>query len=333
MKNKIDFVLIWVDGSDKKWQEEKIKYSSNPDSIKNDINRYRDWGLLKYWFRGVEKFAPWVNNVYFITCGHYPEWLNLNHPKLKFLKHEDYIPKEYLPTFNCNPIELNFHRIEGLSENFVYFNDDTFLIKNVSSEDFFKNNKPRYVAACDILNSKSDNDQFIHILLNDLSIINSNFDKRKAIMGNCFKWFNFRYGLPMCMKTLFLLPFKHFSNFVDLHIPSPLKKSTIKELWEKEKEVLEKTSSNKFRSLEDVNQYLFKWYDIARGNFESFNPQIGKYFSGVSDGFETICNAIEKQKYKMICFSDDLKIDFESAKNQVSDAFEKILPEKSGFEK
>lgn len=333
MDEKIDFVMIWVDGNDRKWQEQKNKYSDNPDAERNNINRYRDWELLKYWFRGVEKFAPWVNNVYFITCGHYPEWLNLEHPKLKFLKHEDYIPKEYLPTFNCNPIELNFHRIEELSENFVYFNDDTFLTKSVSCEDFFRNNKPRYVAGCDILNSKDDNDQFIHILVNDLAIINSSFNKKKSMRENFFKWFSFEYGISMCMKTLFLMPFKYFPNFVDLHISSPLKKSTIKELWEKEGEILIKTSKNKFRSLEDVNQYLFKWYDIARGNFEPFNPKIGKYFSGVSDGFEKICDAIEKQKYKMICFSDDLEIDFENAKKQVSDAFEKILPEKSAFEK
>ena len=89
---KIDFVIMWVDGADEKWLEEKKMYDTNVDIEAGGDHRFRDWDNLQYWFRGVEKFAPWVNSVYFITCGHYPEWLNLDHPKLKFVKHSDYIP-------------------------------------------------------------------------------------------------------------------------------------------------------------------------------------------------------------------------------------------------
>ena len=136
--NKIDFVIIWVDGGDIEWQKQRNIYSGKDPEDLADY-RFRDWENLKYWFRGVEKFAPWVNNVYFVTCGHYPKWLNLNNPKLK---HEDYIPIEYLPTFSSHTIELNLHRIKGLSENFVYFNDDFFLTKPVSPDFFFKNDLP-----------------------------------------------------------------------------------------------------------------------------------------------------------------------------------------------
>ena len=64
-------------------------------------------GLLKYWFRAVEAYAPWVGQVHFITWGHLPEWLNTQCPKLHIVNHEDYIPEKYLPTFSANPIELN----------------------------------------------------------------------------------------------------------------------------------------------------------------------------------------------------------------------------------
>lgn len=329
---KIDFVLIWVDGSDPKWQEEKIKYSDNPDAVKNNVNRYRDWENLKYWFRGVEKFAPWVNNIYFITCGHYPKWLNLEHPKLKFLKHEDYIPKEYLPTFSANPIELNFHRIEELSDKFVYFNDDMFLTDEVSKEDFFKDDKPRYIAGCDIICGSESNDSFQHILLNGSSLINRNFNKKKVIFNNWRKWFSLKYGLKNCFKTLCLLPFIKFSGFVIPHLPAPILKKTMGELWKNENEVLDKTSKNKFRSVNDVNQYIFSWYDISRGNFVPASNKIGKFYSSHSVGFNTITTAIREKKHKMICFSDDMEIDFEKAKKEVIDAFEAILPEKSGFE-
>lgn len=102
---KIDFVIIWVDDRDPEWQKSYEEYSRKEFGDVRSI-RFRDWGTLKYWFRGVEQFAPWVNKVFFITCGHYPKWLNLDHPKLKFVKHSDYIPQKYLPTFNANTIEV-----------------------------------------------------------------------------------------------------------------------------------------------------------------------------------------------------------------------------------
>ena len=104
--------------------------------------RYREWDTLRYWFRAVEKYAPWVNQVYFVTCGHVPKWLNMDAPKLHFVRHQDYIPEQYLPTFSSHPIELNLHRIEGLSEHFVYFNDDFYLTAPVQETDFFVNGLP-----------------------------------------------------------------------------------------------------------------------------------------------------------------------------------------------
>ena len=91
--------------------------------IDDRIERYRDWEILKYLFRSIENFAPWVNNVYFVTCGHLPAWLNTECPKLQIVSHKDFIPEKYLPTFNSHSIEWNFHRIKNLSEHFVYFND------------------------------------------------------------------------------------------------------------------------------------------------------------------------------------------------------------------
>ena len=132
----IDFVIPWVDGSDPAWQKERDAKAAQLGSMERCDNRgerYRDWDNLKYWFRGVEKFAPWVHKIYFVTWGHLPEWLDVQHPKLVIVRHEDYIPKEYLPTFNSHTIEWNLHRIHGLSENFVYFNDDIFLLREMES--------------------------------------------------------------------------------------------------------------------------------------------------------------------------------------------------------
>ncbi|GMO18334.1 MAG: hypothetical protein Ta2A_26630 [Treponemataceae bacterium] len=129
MTSDIDFVLLWVDMNDPVWQKKFNRYLPTANSEKTDTRaiKYRDWDNLRYWFRGVEKFAPWVRKIHFVTSDQCPEWLNLDAPKLHYVTEADYIPAEYLPLFNCNPLEINFHRIKGLSEQFVYFNDDMFL--------------------------------------------------------------------------------------------------------------------------------------------------------------------------------------------------------------
>lgn len=78
-----------------------------------------------------------MNKIYFVTWGHLPKWLNTNNEKLVIVNHKDFIPNE-TPAFNCNSIEPYIHKIKGLSEQFVYFNDDMFIGKNVKPTDFLK---------------------------------------------------------------------------------------------------------------------------------------------------------------------------------------------------
>ena len=91
----IDFVITWVDGQDDVWRKQKASYSHTEEEDDSE-ERYRDWNLLQYWFRGVEEFTPWVRKIHFVTCGHLPTWLNTEHSKLHIVRHEDYIPKEFL---------------------------------------------------------------------------------------------------------------------------------------------------------------------------------------------------------------------------------------------
>ncbi len=109
-----------MDGSDPDWLAQRREYQPGRGELTPGESRYRDWDNLQYWFRGVEKFAPWVNKIYFVTWGHVPKWLNTAHEKIQIVKHEDFMAPAYLPTFNINSIELNLHRIKGLSEHFVF---------------------------------------------------------------------------------------------------------------------------------------------------------------------------------------------------------------------
>lgn len=335
MNEKIDFVIMWVDGNDPEWQKEKNKYDVKT-AADATIYRYRDWDLLQYWFRGVEKFAPWVNNVYFVTWGHIPKWLNTNHPKLKIINHKDFIPKEYLPTFSANSIENNLFRIKGLSENFVFFNDDFYLIKNTKKTDFFKNNLPCDTAALNVhCPKKSLISQYFCI--NDVNIINEHFEFKKSIKSNFFKWFNLKNGTAL-LRTFMLIGCPRFPGFWQHHLASSYKKSTFAEIWDKEFEILDETCKHKFRETRDVNQWVFKEWQLASGKFYPRNKNFGKSYYIDRDGItklkKQIINAIIKQKYKMIAINDGPMSD-EEYKDLLSDlrnSFEKILPKKSSYE-
>lgn len=330
MDEKIDFVVPWVDGGDEKWLKEKEKYRINKGEDGSN-NRYRDWDNLQYWFRGVEKFAPWVNRIHFITWGHVPEWLNVDHPKLNIVKHEDYIPKEYLPVFSANPIELNIHRITGLEEKFLYLNDDTFFVNKVKPSDFFENGLPNsMVAACPYI---CQNDVFAKLIANDLGVINKRFDFHKIIKQNWKKWLSLRNGKRVLM-TLMMLPYPGFTGFVNTHLPNAYLKSTFEEVWEEEKEILEDTCANRFRSPLDVNQHLIKYWQIAEGKFNPVNEEkIGHYYQIGRDD-KMFAEDVKKNKYKIACLNDaDNSVNFEREKQFINDIFNTILGEKSKFEK
>lgn len=332
---KIDFVIIWVDGNDPKWQKEKNKYDPKVDSD-NRIIRYRDWGLLNYWFRGVEKFAPWVNKIHFVTWGHLPEWLDTTNPKLHIVNHKDYIPKEYLPTFSSHVIELNLHRIGGLSDKFVYFNDDFFLTDYVKKEDFFKNGKPMDSCA---LNVHCVKKSIImqNICNNDVSIINEHFDYKQSMKENLNKWFNLKNGKEL-LRTIALYGCPRFPGFYQTHLAHSYLKSTFEEVWDKEYDILHNTCLHKFRNANDVNQWVFREWQIASGNFEIRSYKFGETFYIDRDGLELkdkIIDYITHRKRKIIAINDSdmSEEEFENLTSDIKAAFDKILPEKSSFEK
>lgn len=328
--SKIDFVITWVDGNDDNWIKEKNKYNPNKE---NDFsaNRYRNWDNLKYWFRAVEKFAPWVNKIYFITCGHLPSWLNTNNEKLVIIKHSDYIPQEYLPTFNSNTIEIFMNRIENLSENFVYFNDDMFINDYVKEEDFFLNNVPRDSA---ILTSIIPNgkDTFCHCLLSNMNFINRNFHMKNVIKKNFTKWFNPKYGLAQ-IRTLLLMGWNNFPGIKFEHLPISYKKETFNEVWKINEAELTETAADRFRNNYHINHWVFQNWQLVTGNFIPRNRKFGRFFILDDQNIE-LTKAIKNRKYKCICINDDEEIkDFDKVKEQINNCFENKLPEKSSFEK
>ena len=337
----IDFVIIWVDGNDPKWRAEKSKYDENVGGNSNSEVRYRDWDNLQYWFRGVEKFAPWVNKIHFVTWGHLPKWLDTSNPKLHIVNHKDYIPEKYLPTFSSHTIELNIHRINGIADQFVYFNDDMFILRSIPKELFYRDGKPVHQARLHAVRPGKIGAIMPHIYLNNTEVINEHFDMHQVLKKDRDKWFSVpRNGVKTVLENMYCSQFKMFPGFKDEHLPVPILKSTMDTIWKLNGDRLDDTCRHRFRDVRDVSQYVFRYWQMASGNFVPEKlSNLGAHYTINADreNLKALCSYVTGGKYNLMCLNDADGIhsyeEFLMAKEQLLAAFESLLPERSVYEK
>jgi hypothetical protein len=153
---EIDIVYTWVDGSDPLFISERKRFAGHCESCNaRDIsfdNRFRDSGELLFSLRSIDKFAPWVRRIYIVTNGQVPAWLNMDCARISLVTHKQIFSNpDHLPVFNSNAIELQLHRIPGLSRRFLYLNDDIFLCKPIYPSDFIDSDFGQYFFFDDIL--------------------------------------------------------------------------------------------------------------------------------------------------------------------------------------
>ena len=339
---KIDFVLTWVDGSDPAWLAEKRKYEKSVSAENraggeaNADCRYRDCGLLRYWFRAVELFAPWADRVFFVTCGQKPDWLDESNPKLRLVNHADYIPAGHLPTFHSDTIELNLHRIPDLSERFVLFNDDTFLLRPAGPDEFFRNGLP--VIPCDLGFPRwIGYSPASRIVVNNAGVLKLGLNVEKLLWKNFRKFADVRsLGFARAVKNVVSFAVnKAWIPGTFGHLPLPHLKSTFAEIWNSQPEILNRTSRSRFRIDEGVSHWLACAWDIVTGRFFPSNEKrIGETFQLDDRSLGRVCAAIRRQAYRQICINDTERIsDPDGTFAEVARAFESILPGKSSFEK
>ena len=333
--SEIDFVIPWVDGNDPEWRRRKNAFLGTPAEDERE-ERYRDWGLLPYWFRGVEQFAPWVRKVFFICDQEPPAWLNRNHEKLVIVRHEDYLPEEYRPAFSANPIELNIHRIDGLSDSFVYFNDDTFLIRKVDKEFFFKDGLPRDSALLNTIPTddlvRNPNGHILTFFLNDASYINKDYNFRECFRNNISKWLHPCYGKDL-IRNLMLCTWPRFVGSVEPHLPQAFLKSSFEDAWEQDYAILDQTSRHHIRNDLDVNQWLIRLRQIMEGKFSVRKPLRGAVYT-IGENDMLMCEELRRQKHPMVCLNDFSMTPeaFRASKEELHKTFRDLLPYRSAFE-
>jgi len=328
----IDFVITWVDNEDPQWQAAFRRWlPANTEGLDVGEPRYRNWHLLRYWFRGVELFAPWVRKIHFVTNGQLPEWLNTEHPKLHIVKHSDILPVDALPCFSSHPLELNMHRIEGLAEHFVYFNDDIFLTAPTTPSDFFHGSLPVDMA---VTKPKDESDDMMNaIIANNLRLINSCYHKWEVELRHPQQWFHPAYlgFLKLSFKSLFDIKFE---SFLDPHAPQPYTITTLRQVWQQFPTELEATTHRRFRCREDVNQWLFRYWRIARGEFHPQNIfRHNAIFFSPQEQWPDLVEAIKSPSVKIVTINDTDRISvFKTFTAKTAALFQELLPEASSFE-
>ena len=271
-----------------------------------------------------------MRKIHFVTSGQKPAWLDTSNPKLHLVDHKDYIPEQFLPSYNSVVIERYIHRIPGLTEHFVYFNDDFYIINNIGTERFFRNGLPCDIAVFQYNPSWS---QWYKRIKNNLKIINRHFDKKEVMARWHDKWFCKDYGSKARLNYL-LKPYGKFITLRTPHNAQPYLKSTFEEVWAVAGKELTETSANRFRALTDYTPELFRTWQICRGNFEPYNTyQDTKMFPLMVRPKQAV-RAIHDQSYKLVCLNDNVHIrNYDMVMGNIKNAFEHILPEKSSFEK
>lgn len=142
MSIDIDFVFLWCDGSDPEFAKKKAKRIEEMRFDPVDENtgnvRYIQYDELRYALRSVYQYAPWFRHVFIVTNNQRPKWL-IDHPKISIVDHREIIPMDIRPVFSSICIEMYLDRIPGLSEYFIYSNDDMMLNRLLTPGDFFDN--------------------------------------------------------------------------------------------------------------------------------------------------------------------------------------------------
>ena len=302
----IDLVYLWCSDSDPDFRgilsKTKADYFIQEDLNHPDV-RVTDHNELRYSLRSVEKFAPWIHHIYIVTYNQVPKWLNTNHPKITIVDHSDIIPKQYLPTFNSPLIEAFLHKIPGLSECFLYANDDMFF-GNKTEPDFFFDEQKRP----------------IHWINPRVKYVNGYWENilKKAYL----------LAQKDTQKTI------NFPAVLPSHNIDPYTKSLYADTVNHFEDVYKEMFPNKFRRNNNVQRFLIScwgyltnrliWKEIKQ-NQEGLN-----YIASINN--KGLDKFLEKKRPNLFCLNDYEGLNETDHHNQTK-LLEILFPEKSEFEK
>ncbi|MDR1338216.1 MAG: hypothetical protein LBJ73_04295 [Rickettsiales bacterium] len=263
---KIDLVYLWLDGNDEKVRNERLKWQSI-ESGKSVLAqegvcdaRWRENDELRYALRGADKFAPWINHIFIVTgFGQAPQWLDTSNPKITIVPQESIMPPDAAPVFNSIAVENCLANIPGLSERFLYANDDMFFGRETPTEYFF-DHRGRPVVWYTTLR------------------------KRKSfVAATKMAYSEYHVSCLNSARLIKILFDKDYRAIAPSHNIEPYLKSTIKKLLTCPliDMYYQKSIRRKFRNTFDLYRWAFSLYDLAFGRAvgrKVYLPKSKKHF-------------------------------------------------------
>lgn len=308
-KIDIDLVYLWVDGNAPKWQAKKKAFTGKTDE-NSDINckgRFFDNDELKYSLRSVEKYAPWIRNIFIVTDEQTPKWLNTENPKIKIVDHKEILPPQSLPCFNSSVILHFLCKIPGLSEHFLYADDDMFFNKNVTKSTFFTANGLPIFRLCFRPFRK------LTLLFKGKKV--STYNRR---IQNAAKLVEKKYG-------------KYYNGKPHHNIDSYLKSTCLHTIEQVFKEEIEATLSNHLRTENDIQRSLYSYVALAQkqGYLKHSTKKFAFHFHIDNNNHYT---KLKKYNPTLFCMNDSQYANDED-RIKAKEFLENRFPEKSQFEK
>lgn len=295
----IDLIITYVNCADQNWVRDYIctTKTHNPTA-----ERFRSWGTLKYLLRGIEKYMPFVRNVVLIVArkSQIPFWINQQN--VRVVLHEEFIPKEFLPTFNSCTIESFFWNIPDLADRVIYINDDMFPMQDMSETDFFSGDIP-------------------HISFHPLSTYNA----RNMFRGQCHNGYNLvakSLGMPCLEPGMVIRP---------IHISSAFTQESMRAIAEKCEVDLCNTIST-VRHAKNVNQYIYLYYHYLTNTYVG-STLYSCYYDMNDKSLDTILTEILEGDHQFVCLNDGDSIkNYTKFQNRILSAFENKFPTMSKYE-
>ncbi|GAA4908233.1 Stealth-like protein [Stackebrandtia albiflava] len=309
----VDVVYTWVDAGDPAWQADRRRYDGETSNASAaNPERFLDRQELRYSLRALELFAPFVRHVYIVTADQRPAWLAPDHPKITVVSHRDVFPDaSVLPTFNSHAIEACLHRIPGLSENFVYFNDDVLLGQECDESDFFTiagQAKVRLSPSQYIYQGRPEDDA----IPTDWAAYNS-----LRLMSN-----DFDITLDRRVK----------------HVPLVLKRSVLADIEKRYPEEVAATRAARFRSNTDVAipSMFAQYYGMATGSAVEWPGARNEYVyldTGRADSLDRFQQILQRPpKFYCLNTTRHTEVDLARQARNLARFFTAALPEPAEWE-
>ena len=245
---KIDAVITWVDGSEPNY---KLKLEENLKNKKIINRQYTQANEIDFCVASIIKFAPFVRKIFIVTDKQKPRFSGIRHmvslEKIEIIDHEEIFRDnlDCMPSFNIRSIDALLFKIKNLSDKFIYFNDDMFLVKETSKEDWFKDNK----AVLTGIWTKTYNKQLIKTMshkIKNLLNIRPSFNAAQSKAANIAGFHN-----------------EYFKSF---HCGRPQIKSIIKDFYDKNPQRLTNQIRYKFRDSTQYMPYSLCWHLLIKEN-------------------------------------------------------------------